>query len=314
MADGYVDLDGDTVYVWKGKSKDPGTISLEEQDINDKDNSVGSLKPASGGTEDPAYKAWLKENELLSKPSVSISDQREVTANINAEFQLAFGENAPKEIAKAYFNEIRALQSSRVTGGTKSGSKVNVNVQGVSAQEIKTILQKYIAAAAGDKINAAAAGDPKAIAALTRGNFGLTYTTLKNAYADNGIPINTKSLGNLVTDSLSNPEKLKSNLNLINLQAKTYFPALADKIDSGYTVKQLLTPYLNTRANILEEDADTIDLKQLQSVAKDPKGLMGLYDYEVSLRKDPKWKTTKNALDTMSGLARDMTKIFGLGA
>jgi hypothetical protein len=113
---------------------------------------------------------------------------------------------------------------------------------------------------------------------------------------------------------LSNPEKLKANLNLINLQAKTYFPALADKIDSGYTVKQLLTPYLNTRANILEEDADTIDLKQLQSVAKDPKGLMGLYDYEVSLRKDPKWKTTKNALDTMSSLARDMTKMFGLGA
>jgi hypothetical protein len=92
------------------------------------------------------------------------------------------------------------------------------------------------------------------------------------------------------------------------------FPALADKIDKGYTVKQLLSPYLQTRANILEEDADTIDLKQLQSVAKDPKGLMGLYDYEVSLRKDPKWKTTKNALDTMSGLARDMTKMFGLGA
>lgn len=314
MADGYVDQDGDGVRVWKGKSKDPGIIPLEEQDINDKDNSVGSLKAQSGGVNDPAYQAWLKENELLSKPSVSISDQKEVIANINAEFQLAFGENAPKEIAKAFFNEIRALQSSRVTGGTKSGSKVNVNVQGVSAQEIRTILQKYVAAAAGDKIAAASTGDPKAVAALTKGNFGLTYTTLKNAYADNGIPINTKSLGSLVADSLSNPEKLKANLNLINLQAKTYFPALADKIDSGYTVKQLLTPYLNTRANILEEDADTIDLKELQSVAKDPKGLMGLYDYEVSLRKDPKWKTTKNALDTMSSLARDMTKMFGLGA
>jgi hypothetical protein len=314
MSDKYVDTDGDSVYVWQGKSKDPGFIPLDEQDINDKDNSVGALKPKSGGADDPAYQAWLKENELLSKPSVSISDQKEVIANINAEFQLAFGENAPKEIAKAFFNEIRALQSSRVTGGTKSGSKVNVNVQGVSAQEIRTILQKYVAAAAGDKIAAAATGDPKAVAALTKGNFGLTYTTLKNAYADNGIPINTKSLGSLVADSLSNPEKLKANLNLINLQAKTYFPALADKIDSGYTVKQLLTPYLNTRANILEEDADTIDLKQLQGVAKDPKGLMGLYDYEVSLRKDPKWKTTKNALDTMSTLARDMTKMFGLGA
>ena len=41
---------------------------------------------------------------------------------------------------------------------------------------------------------------------------------------------------------------------------------------------------------------------------------MGLYDYEISLRKDPKWKTTKNALDTMSSLARDITKMFGVGA
>jgi hypothetical protein len=314
MADGYVDQDGDTVRVWKGKSKDPGIISLEDQDINDKDNSVGALKSKSTGQEDPAYQAWLKENEILSKPSISISAQKEVIADINAEFQLAFGQNAPKKIAQAYFNEIRALQSSRVTGGTKSGSKVNVNVQGVSAQEIRTILQKYIAAAAGDKIAAAATGDPKAVAALSRGNFGLTYTTLKNAYAENGIPTNPKSLGKMVADSLSNPDKLKANLNLINLQAKTYFPALADKIDNGYTVKQLLTPYINARANILEEDPDTIDIKNLSNVAKDSKGLMSLYEYEISLRSDPKWRFTKNAQDSLGALARDMTKMFGLGA
>ena len=312
MADGYVDQDGDGVYVWKGKSKDPQTISLEEQDINDKDNSVGALKGKSGGANDAAYQAWLKENELLTKPSVSVSDQKEVVADINAEFQVAFGEDAPKEIAKAYFNEVRNLQASRVTGGTKSGAKINVNVQGVSAQEIKNIKQKYIAAAAADKIAAAETGDPKAKAALTKGNFGITYTTLRNAYADNGIPINTKSLGKLVADSLSNPEKLKGNLNLINLQAKTYFPALSEKIDNGYTVKQLLTPYINARANILEEDPDTIDVKNLSDVAKDPKSLMNLYDYEISLRKDPKWRFTKNAQDSISNVARSIASTFGL--
>jgi hypothetical protein len=96
------------------------------------------------------------------------------------------------------------------------------------------------------------------------------------------------------------------------MNAKTFFPALADKIDAGYTVKQLLNPYLQTRATILEEDADSIDIKTLSGIAKDPKGLMNLYDYEVSLRNDPKWRFTKNAQDTMSGVASGIAKMFGL--
>ena len=115
-----------------------------------------------------------------------------------------------------------------------------------------------------------------------------------------------------VTEVTLKPEKLNANLNLINLQAKTYFPALADKIDRGYTVKQLLSPYIQTRANVLEEDPDMIDIKTLQGVAKDPKNLMNLYDYEVSLRQDPKWRFTKNAQDSMSNVANSIAKMFGL--
>jgi hypothetical protein len=126
------------------------------------------------------------------------------------------------------------------------------------------------------------------------------------------MPINIQALNKLVIESSVNPGLLKSNLNLINMQAKVYFPALADKIDKGYTVKQLLTPYINTRANILEEDPDSIDVSTLKSVASDPKGLTGLYDYEISLRKDPKWRFTKNAQDSLSSLGRDLTKMFGL--
>ncbi len=34
-------------------------------------------------------------------------------------------------------------------------------------------------------------------------------------------------------------------------------------------------------------------MKELKDVAKDPKGMMNLYDYEVSLRQNPKWRFTK---------------------
>jgi len=249
-----------------------------------------------------------------SMPSTTISNKVALGTQINTEFQTMFADPVPDDIKTAYAKEINDLQISRATKTkTINGKKISVS-SAVTEQEQKDILNKYLKQYATQKISAAATGNTIAMANLLKGNFGLTYTTLKNAYVQNGIPINTQTLAQDATEASLNPERKNSILNLINLQAKTYFPALADKIDAGYTVKQLLGPYLSTRANILEEDPETIDLKQLQGVAKDPKGLMGLYDYEISLRKDPKWKTTKNAFDTLGALARDMTKMFGVGA
>jgi hypothetical protein len=39
---------------------------------------------------------------------------------------------------------------------------------------------------------------------------------------------------------------------------------------------------------------------------------MGLYDYEVSLRNDPKWRYTKNAQDSISNVATGIAEMFGL--
>jgi len=258
-----------------------------------------------------------------SKPKTLISSKGEITAEINEAFGTMFGVAVPKEINTAFFNELRALQMSRSTkpvnkpkpplkSAINKPDDVDVVIEGVSTQERKDILNKYLKQYANEQLTAVALGDPKAIANINKGTFGLTYTTLKNAYANNGIPMNLGELGRLSVESSLNPKVLESNVNLINLQAKTYYPALADKIDKGFTVKQLLTPYINSRANILEEDADSIDLKELQSVAKDPKGLMNLYEYEISLRKNPKWRFTKNAQDQLGALARDLTKMFGL--
>ena len=262
-----------------------------------------SAKPAPGTTTNPQF-------GLETQPYSSVSTGPELTAEFTTAFTNLFGANAPKELINAFTNEVQALQMSRTT--KRFGKDENIIYQGVSPQERLNVLNKYLSTHAKNITTAATAGDAKAAALLQRGNFGVTYTTLKNAYAENGIPFNADALTKLTIESAVTPDRLKANLNLINLQAKTYFPALADKIDKGYTVKQLLSPYLQTRANILEEDADAIDLKELQGVAKDPKNLMGLYEYEISLRKDPKWRFTKNAQDSLSNVARTIAQTFGL--
>lgn len=296
------------------KGSTPPSTEPAEQD---KSTEQSSATNAGGLTQADLNAAAI---EGLSSPRTSISSRGEITAEINEAFGTMFGAAVPEDIKTEFFNELRALQMSRSTKPLPKATPkpplkandVDVVVEGVSEQERKDILNKYLKKYATDQLAAVALGDPKAIANINRGSFGITYTTLKNAYANNGIPMNLGELGRLSVESSLNPKVLTSNINLINLQAKTYYPALADKIDKGFTVKQLLSPYLNSRANILEEDADSIDLKELQDVAKDSKGLMGLYDYEVSLRKNPKWRFTKNAQDQLGALGRDLTKLFGL--
>jgi hypothetical protein len=299
----YQDLDDDGKSAWY---PDPNMPNEKPWAGQDKSN----IEPAS---EDKVADKPTEEKidfALEGKPYSSVSTVGEAVAEFTTAFTNMFGATAPKALTTAFTKELQSLQMSRTT--KRFGKDENIIFQGVSPQERANILNKYLTTHAKNITSAAKLGDVKAKSALQRGNFGVTYTTLKNAYADNGIPFNEDSLLKTTTESAINPNRLKANINLINLQAKTYFPALADKIDKGYTVKQLLSPYLQTRANILEEDADAIDLKELQGIAKDPKGLMGLYDYEISLRKDPKWGFTKNAQDSLGALARDLTKMLGL--
>lgn len=305
MPGSYQDKDNppDGLVAWYPDPEMPNEKPPAGQDPS-KVESIAEDTPVQGATS----QAIIVPGE--SKPYSTVTTTPEAVAEFTNAFTNLFGVNAPKELTTAFVKELQALQMSRST--KRYGKNENIVYEGVSTQERKNILDKYLTTYAKNITTAATTGDVNAAAALQRGNFGVTYTALKNAYADNGIPFNADSLAKLTIESAINPDRLKSNLNLINLQAKTYFPALADKIDKGYTVKQLLSPYIQTRANILEEDADAIDLKELQSIAKDPKGLVGLYDYEISLRKDPKWRFTKNAQDQLGALARDLTKLFGV--
>ena len=246
-----------------------------------------------------------------SRTSGSLTAKPSAAAEIQDTFKTMLGEAAPKGAVDAYYKELNALEMSRISKA-KTVKGVDVTTKGVTEQERIDLLNKYVNQYAKIRITAADAGDPVAQANLGKGQFGIAYTSLKNAYFENGIPISPASFNKQVLESASDTDRLKANMNLINLQAKTIFPALTEKIDAGYTVKQLLSPYLQSRANILEEDADTIDIKELKDVAKDPKGLMNLYDYEVSLRQNPKWRFTKNAQDSMANVAKKLAQTFGL--
>lgn len=101
--------------------------------------------------------------------------------------------------------------------------------------------------------------------------------------------------------------------------AKSRFPMFAAQIDAGMTVDQVTSPYKQTMSALLELPVGSIGLddpmlsRAFGSVDKDGKpSVMGLWDFEKSLRNDPRWGFTKNARAELDSVGRKVLQDFGL--
>jgi len=170
----YQDKDGDGLVSWYPDPEMPNEKPPAGQDQS-KVEAIDADKPTPGtGTQGTVIYPE-------AKPSSSVSTAGELTAEFTTAFINLFGTNAPKELINAFTKEVQALQMSRST--KRYGKDENIVYQGVSPQERLNVLNKYLTTHANNITIAASAGDTKAAALLQRGNFGVTYTTLKNAYA-----------------------------------------------------------------------------------------------------------------------------------
>lgn len=105
----------------------------------------------------------------------------------------------------------------------------------------------------------------------------------------------------------------------IREKAKSKYPALSKMIDNGESVRSSMKGYLGSMASILELDEGLIDLddptlRQVLTAQNGEDGLpalMTLYDFEASLRKDPRWQRTKNGRQTIVNTAQSFLQSLG---
>lgn len=103
--------------------------------------------------------------------------------------------------------------------------------------------------------------------------------------------------------------------------AKSKYPGMNTYLDMGMSVKQVAQPYLQSYANLLEVNPDTINLNDglIQQALQgqppqpnQPPTMQSVYQFEKSLRKDPRWATTKNARDAVTSAGQSVLKDWGL--
>lgn len=146
------------------------------------------------------------------------------------------------------------------------------------------------------------------------------YEHTMHQYADSmGVDMNQQSIKNfaqLMVKGVSTPQDFQ---NFINQQAASAYPAFAQQIQAGQTMKNIANPYIQSMAQSFEIDPNTISLNDptikagLNGVDENGKPTgKNLVDFQDSLRGDPRWASTQQAQDKTMQIGNQVLKSMGL--
>jgi hypothetical protein len=147
------------------------------------------------------------------------------------------------------------------------------------------------------------------------GAIGGDLTTLRATARANGFNLDTQ-FGSNINDwlqRLAKGESIETFKNTIRGAAKLGLPdKVSNLLDQGLDLKDIYAPYRNVMASVLEVAPDSISLddKTLR-MAIGPEKEMSIYDFQRTLRKDPRWQYTKNAREESSTAVLGVLRDFG---
>jgi hypothetical protein len=116
-------------------------------------------------------------------------------------------------------------------------------------------------------------------------------------------------LQGIATGSID-PNRLAQDARKLAAQGQPQY--VRDLLGQGYNLDQVFAPYRQTMANLLEINADEIDLNDptLRTAITD-KGDMNVYDFKRTLKADKRWQYTENAKQEVSDAAFKVLRDFG---
>lgn len=158
------------------------------------------------------------------------------------------------------------------------------------------------------------------------GQVAATREQLYQIMSQYGIQMDDRSVWSWVQRITSGQDSADGFTAQVQNLAKSKYPGLVKAIDSGQSVSQAASAYVQQQAQLLEIDPATIDLatdrllnKALQYQAPAGSGqteptVMPLWQFSQTVKSDPRWMKTNNARDSMMDTGTKVLKDMGLAA
>jgi hypothetical protein len=151
------------------------------------------------------------------------------------------------------------------------------------------------------------------------GEAAKTIDALKNYSYNMGVSYNDDWYTNAATNILTGDGTIQNWNNQIKTIAKSKYAGFADQLDAGATVMDIASPYMNSMAKILELNPTDIKLddpsinQALTNLGQDGKpAATPIWQFENSMRQDPRWQKTQNARDAYANTAHRVLSDMGL--
>ena len=147
------------------------------------------------------------------------------------------------------------------------------------------------------------------------GEAGVDLADLKATATANGIDLE-KQFGTSLQGWLKNlaqGESVDTYKQIIRNTARIGLPErVSSLLDNGVDLNTIYDPYRKLMAATLEINPETITLNDSTlRMAVGPTSEMSLYDFQKTLKKDPRWQYSSNARDEISNITQTVLKDFG---
>jgi hypothetical protein len=247
-------------------------------------------------------------SNLISNPTLSskyfgavttkakaVTSPAAIAAELNDKFLDLFETIADPKLAKQYAKEINSLEASPA---------------GITAQQKEDILLRYVQKKANEVYNISQTGLTPGV--IDKGSLGRVVRSIRSAYDDNGIPTNEKDIYNKAVQSLRSADAYKNVIDGVMMQASTVMPAFKDLFAQGKNAREVLSPWINTRAQILGIPADQIKVSDMYEIGSGPAPL-SIQDYKKQLYRSPEFKKTDAYKQRSLGDMQTLLKAFNIG-
>lgn len=139
-------------------------------------------------------------------------------------------------------------------------------------------------------------------------------------YADSmGVDLNQQSIKNYAQLMIKGLSTQQDFQNFVGEQASSAYPAFAEQIKGGQSMKNIANPYIQMMSQSLEIDPNTISLRDptimsgLNGVDENGKPVgRNLVDFQNMLRGDPRWRSTQQAQNQSMNIGKSVLKNMGL--
>ena len=149
------------------------------------------------------------------------------------------------------------------------------------------------------------------------GSAGTWQDKIRETLNDYGLTAEPMSVLNDVRDLLNGKLTEDALVQRIQGQAKGKFgPAMAQAIDAGNTVRQVVQPFIAQYADLMEVNANSVDVGDVAAMASIGEGnqqrLLTQNEFATKVRQMSDWSKTSNAKNEAYDLGQSVLKMFGL--